>query len=263
MAEIKRYERPSGNPTTFRALAIVLWVLGIAAEVVGILILLRVLMPNVENYIWFIVAALIIDLILVVAGSFLWKRANKIDPPSEKNKVEFFIKTQLGAIIAVIAFFPILILLLTDKNLDGRAKALVSILAAVCLAAAVGLSADWNPVSAEDLELLKSNTQQSDFGTGNARWTSGSGEVYHTWAECSALNRIGAGNLAEGDVDGAFAAKKVRLCAYCAKHFDIYNAGVVGFDPDALADGAAAAADAAGDAADAAGDAAEDLAEAA
>ncbi|MCL2529008.1 MAG: hypothetical protein FWE41_01550 [Coriobacteriia bacterium] len=226
MAEKKTYVKPSGNPTTFRLLAVVLWVLGIALEVAAILIILGVI--AVGNPIVWIIVALVLDLILVVAGAFLWKRANKIDPPSEKNKVEFFIKTQLGAIIAVIAFAPILFFLLTDKNLDKKAKTLVSIVAAVCLLAAVGLSIDYNPVSSEQLEQMRVNAQTSDFGDGEVKWSKNS-RVYHTWADCSALKRIGEDNLREGDVEAAFAEGKVRMCKFCAAHFDITD-GVEGGD---------------------------------
>ncbi|MCL1798351.1 MAG: hypothetical protein FWG23_01195 [Eggerthellaceae bacterium] len=242
--------RPTGNAGTLRLLAIVLWVLGLACEVVGILILLQKLV--VSNPVVFIVIALLLDLVLVVAGSFLWKRANKIDPPSEKNPVEFFIKTQLGAIIAVIAFFPILLLLLLDKNLDKRAKTLISILAVVCLAGAVGLSADYDPISLEDLQQMRENAESSDFGANYVKWSTNS-KVYHTWATCSALNRISENNLREGTVDEAFEASKARMCKICAGHFNITK-GVDGGD---VADDAQEALDeAAGDLADDAEDAA-------
>ncbi|MCL1847601.1 MAG: hypothetical protein FWF91_06525 [Coriobacteriia bacterium] len=182
----------------------------------------------VGNSLPFVIGALILDLILVVVGSFLWKRANKIDPPSEKNKAEFFIKTQLGAIIAVIAFFPILIFLLTDKNMDKKTKTWVSILAGVCLLLAVGLSIDYNPVSSEDLEQMVINSESSDFGEGIVKWSKNS-KVYHTWSDCSALNRIQDDNLREGSVKEAFEASKVRMCRFCAGHFDITD-GVEGAD---------------------------------
>jgi len=218
MADKKTYVKPSGNPTTFRVLAVILWVLGIACEVTGILMILGKI--AVGNPIVWIIVVLVVDLILVVAGSLLWKRANKIDPPSEKNKVEFFIKTQLGAIVAVIAFAPILFFLLTDKNMDKKAKTWVSVVAAVCLLLAVGLSIDYNPISSEDLEQMKVNAQSSDFGDGNVEWSRNS-KVYHTWEDCSALNRIGEDNLRIGDVEAAFSEGKVRMCKFCASHFHI------------------------------------------
>ena len=196
----------------------VFWILGIACEVLGILWILEVL--SASNKIVFIVIALVADLIFVVAGSLLWKKANKIDPPSEKNKTEFFIKTQLGAIVAVVAFFPILLFLLTDKNMDKKSKTWVSILAGIFLLIAVGLSIDWNPISSEDLAQMEVNAENSDFGTGNVKWASSS-KVYHTWEGCSALGRIAEKNLNEGTVKDAFEAGKVRMCKFCAGHFGI------------------------------------------
>ncbi|MDR2736570.1 MAG: hypothetical protein LBB49_03290 [Gracilibacteraceae bacterium] len=214
MAESKTYVKPKGNPMLLRVIAVVLWVLGLACETAGILIILK------QYPIVWIVIALVLDLILVVIGSFLWKKANKIDPPSEKNKVEFFIKTQLGAIIAVIAFFPILIILLMDKNMDKKVKTWVSILAGICLVVAVGLSIDYDPISLEDLEQMRVNTVSSDFGNGIVQWSKNS-KVYHTWGSCSSLKRILEANLSETNVDDAFEKGKTRMCRFCASNFGI------------------------------------------
>jgi hypothetical protein len=232
MSENKAYVKPKGNPTTLRLLAAVLWILGLTCEVVGILVILQKL--TISNPMLCIILALVADLVLVVIGSLLWKKANKIDPPSEKNQVEFFIKTQLGAIVAVLAFFPILIFLLTDKNTDKKAKLWVSILAAICLILAVGLSADYNPLSLEDLEQMRVNAASSDFGAGNVKWSKNS-KVYHTWDECSSLHRIYDTNLREGSVEGAFEDGKARMCRFCAGHFEITE-GVEAGEPDDTVD---------------------------
>ncbi|MCL1797359.1 MAG: hypothetical protein FWG24_03490 [Eggerthellaceae bacterium] len=243
------YVIPSGNPTTLRAIAIALWVLAIVCEVVGILFILQKF--DVANSTPFIIGALILDLILVVIGSFLWKRANKIDPPSEKNPVEFFIKTQLGAIVAVIAFFPILLFLLTDKNMDKKTKTWVSILAGVCLLAAVGLSYEPNPISEEYLQqVMRENAESSDFGANHVKWSTNS-RVYHTWEDCSALNRISENNLRDGTVDDAFDVNKVRMCKLCAGHFNITKGVDGGKDSGDDAVDATNVADDAADAADA------------
>ncbi|MCL1790628.1 MAG: hypothetical protein FWG40_04635 [Peptococcaceae bacterium] len=220
MADAKKYVKPKGNPMLFRMIAVVLWILGLACEVVGILVILEKLtMPGFSSIVWLVIA-LVLDLVFVVSGSLLWKRANKIDPPSEKNKVEFFIKTQLGAIIAVIAFFPILVILLMDKNMDKKAKTWISILAGICLVIAVGLSIDYDPISLEDLEQMRVNADNSDFGTGIVQWSKNS-KVYHTWIDCSSLKRIKEENLTESDVDDAFENGKARMCQFCANHFGI------------------------------------------
>jgi len=246
--ERKVYEKPSGDPKLFRIIAVILWVLGIACEVVAICLVLNVFALPGNMIVWLTVA-LVLDLILVVIGSLLWKRANKIDPPSEKNKVEFFIKTQLGAIVAVVAFFPVLLILLTDKNMDKKSKTIVSIIAGVCLLLAVGLSIDYNPVSAEDLQWMQQNAEESDFGPGIVQYSKNS-KVYHTWKDCYHLGRVNAENLNEENVETALAASKNRLCKTCAKHFNIANKGVEDFVEGAVGAAGTEDADTAGAAED-------------
>ena len=47
-------------------------------------------------------------IICLIIGSLLWKKANHIDPASEKNKVKFFLWNNMGLIVAVFAFVPVL-----------------------------------------------------------------------------------------------------------------------------------------------------------
>jgi hypothetical protein len=55
----------------------------------------------------------------------LWKKANHIDPASEKNKAKFWLWNNLGTILSVLAFLPIIILVFTNKDLDKKSKGLV------------------------------------------------------------------------------------------------------------------------------------------
>ena len=222
----KKYVEPKGNAGSLRATAIVLWILGLVFEVLGILTLFpqAVKLPTfvLNNQVLWLIVALVIDFVLVVIGSMLWKKANRIDPPSEKNKVEFFLKTQLGAIISVLAFLPILIFLLTNKDLDKKAKTWVSILAVLLLAGSSLLSTEFNPISLEDLQQMEVNSQSSDFGVGTVQWSKNS-KVYHTWQDCPALARIKEENLNVGPAKSAFEAGKARMCYNCADHFAIID----------------------------------------
>lgn len=56
------------------------------------------------------------DGITAIIGSLLWKQANRLDPASEKDKFRFFVQNQLGLLITIVAFFPLVLLILTDKN---------------------------------------------------------------------------------------------------------------------------------------------------
>ena len=220
MTEKKTYVQPKGNAGTLRFVAIALWLLGIACEVLGVLTILNKIIFS--NPVLFICLFLVADLILIAIGSYCWKRANKIDPPSEKNKTEFFIKTQLGAIISVIAFFPILLFLINDKNLDKKSKMWVSILAGACLLGSVALGIDYDPISLEDLQQMMVNSESSDFGAGTVQWSKNS-KVYHTWEDCSSLKRILPQNLREGSAEAAFQEGKARMCWFCADHFHIVD----------------------------------------
>ncbi|MBQ2600179.1 hypothetical protein II582_02185 [bacterium] len=55
----------------------------------------------------------------------MWKKANHIDPASEKNKAKFWLWNNLGTILSVVAFLPIIILVFTNKDLDKKSKSLV------------------------------------------------------------------------------------------------------------------------------------------
>jgi uncharacterized BrkB/YihY/UPF0761 family membrane protein len=77
-----------------------------------------------------------LDLLFFIPGSLLWKKANHIDPVSEQNKVKFWVWNNLGTILSVLAFLPIIIFVLTDKKLDKKSKNLVTVVAVVALAIA-------------------------------------------------------------------------------------------------------------------------------
>jgi len=43
----------------------------------------------------FLIICIVLDLIFVIIGSLLWKKANHIDPISEKNKTKFWLWNNL------------------------------------------------------------------------------------------------------------------------------------------------------------------------
>ena len=99
--------------TQNRIIALVLWAGAIGLEVFAILQLKKVPINMA-----LIIGLVVVIAVLAVIGSVLWKKANRLDPASEKDKVRFFIQNQLGAIIAALAFLPLIILALTNKNMD-------------------------------------------------------------------------------------------------------------------------------------------------
>ena len=149
----KEYTKKSA--TGRRVGAFILWLLGIACEVLAILELLKkVTLPKFDMVTWLIIL-IVADLLFVVCGSLLWKKANHIDPKSEKNKFGFWTWNNLGTIMSIIAFLPLVVLIFTNKDLDKKSKGLVGGIAIVALLVAGISSYDFNPVSQEDLAHAK------------------------------------------------------------------------------------------------------------
>ena len=205
-----------GNATPYRILAIVLWVLALGCEVAAILLFLGkftipfLKIPNV----WQAVIFVTLDLILLIIGSQMWKKANHMDPASKKNKLAFWLQNNLGVIVAAVAFIPFIIIALTDKNASKQDKTIAAIAAAVALAIGVLTGIDYNPVSQEDLQEAQQVITQDVY------WTAG-GRVYHTHEDCGAL--ANSPMLAEGSVTAAIEAGKTRLCKFCANKDGIEN----------------------------------------
>ncbi len=86
---------------------------------------------------------------LAIGGSFLWKKANRLDPASRAQPVRFFIQNQLGAIIAIAAFLPLIILIFKNDDMNAKQKNVAGGVGAVIAAAAVIFGIDFQPLSQE------------------------------------------------------------------------------------------------------------------
>lgn len=179
---------PKKRATTKRIWAIVCWVIAIAFEVIGILRL-----ADVINWfsgldpLWFLIICIALDLIFVVIGSQLWKKANHIDPASEKNKLKFWLWNNLGTIVSIIAFLPLIVLIFSDKKLDKKSKWILGGIAISALAIAGLTSYDWNPVSMEWLEQAQKEVLQVS-PSGTVYWAPNS-KKYHVDQDCPAFSR--------------------------------------------------------------------------
>ena len=150
--------------------------------------------------------------VFVVVGSQLRKRTNHINPASKENKLAYWVQTELGVIIAVVAFAPILLLMLTNKDLDKKTKQVCSIVAGVALVAAVGSGIDYHPTSQEDLDQAEAGAAVlSDDGL--AYWTP-FGEVYHFNPDCQYIKN--SGTIYSGSINDALEAGRNRACSGCA-----------------------------------------------
>ena len=210
--------KPVGNAGGLRCGAIICWLVAICFEVLGFLLYfdkIRLPLPTLAG----IIGVLVLDLIFVIIGSQLWKKANRIDPASKKNPVKFFLWNNMGVIVCIIAFLPYIILIFTDKQnkLDKKTKAIAVVVGIIALLIGGLASYDWNPISSEEKAAAEAAI------TGNVYWTQ-FGKVYHTSADCSHLNN--SDTLYEGDVDQAIADNKTRLCKTCAKRDNIEAEGL-------------------------------------
>lgn len=207
---------PVGNATGYRVGAVLLWLVAIALEVVAVLMLNGTINLTFMPTTWQIVAALVLDLIFVIIGSQLWKKANHIKPASEKNKFLFWLWNNMGLIVCAFAFIPFVILALTNKKADKQTKAIATVVAVIALLIGGLFSYDWNPVSQEEQQAAMAAI------TDDVYW-SPFGKVYHTHEDCQSLNQ--SDTLTYGTVEQAIADGRTRLCAFCAKKDDI--SGVV------------------------------------
>ncbi|MBO4679916.1 MAG: hypothetical protein J5626_09610 [Lachnospiraceae bacterium] len=203
-----------GNAGGLRCGAIICWLVAIAFEVVGFLMYLDKITLSFLPTLTGIILVLVLDLVFVIIGSQLWKKANRINPASKKNPVKFFLWNNMGVIVCIIAFVPYIILLFTDKKqkLDNKTKAIAVVVGCIALAIGALASYDWNPVSLEEKEAAVQTIE------GDVYWTK-YGKVYHIDTDCPHLNN--SDELFSGDVETAIENNKTRLCKDCAKRDNI------------------------------------------
>jgi hypothetical protein len=213
---------PVGNASSLRIGAVVLWVVALIFEVLALLVVLGKINLKFMPTLWQLILFLVLDLACVIIGSQLWKKANHIKPASEKNAFKFWLWNNMGVIACVICFMPIIILMLTNKDLDKKTKAIATVVAIIALLIGGVASYDWNPVSQEQQQAAI-----NALGDEMVYWAP-FGHVYHTHEDCGALNR--SDELTVGTVEQAIASNRTRLCSFCAKRDAI--SGVVTDDVD-------------------------------
>lgn len=130
-----------------RIFALLSWAVAIAGEIAGIVLLLRGAFD--QGNLALLIGILVVIAIFAIAGSLLWKAANKHDPASREDKARFFIQNQLGAIIAVIAFLPLLALIFLDKDMDPKNKKIAGGVGIGLAALATVIGIDFSPPSVE------------------------------------------------------------------------------------------------------------------
>jgi len=192
--------------TTYRIIALLLWALAIAGEV---FLIFKVLKETPVNMVLLIGGIIVIG-ILAVIGNLLWKQSNRLDPAYRSDTVRFFIQNQLGAIISIIAFLPIIVLILMNKDMDTKQKGIATAVGAVVLVLATLSGVTLNSPSVEQY-TAETDYVMSITGQNLVYWTK-AGNVYHLCAGASDLPREAKDmTIYSGTVADAHAAGKERL----------------------------------------------------
>lgn len=202
-----------GQARNFRLIAWAGWILAIAFEAVVIFWLLRTWTDRSDTAnMWFLIGGIVLIGVLASVGSIFWKKANRLDPASKKDTVRFFAQNQLGAIMSIIAFLPLIIMIFLNKDMDGKQKALAGTIGIVIAAVATfAFGADYSPPSQEQYSEESSIVTALNGGTDEVFWVKG-GKVFHLCDSVSDVQRDSQdGQIYAGTVAEAHAAGKERL----------------------------------------------------
>ncbi|MFC0590862.1 hypothetical protein ACFFF7_15765 [Novosphingobium aquiterrae] len=136
-----------GAAKRLRIYAALAWLVAIGTEIAGIVMLKQHKFDHGNM-------ALLIGLLVVIAafaigGSLMWKAANKHDPASRVDGFRFFVQNQLGAIITIIAFLPLLVLIFMDKDMDPKNKKIAGGVGVALALLATVIGIDFKPPSTE------------------------------------------------------------------------------------------------------------------
>ena len=206
-----------GKASQFRLYAAILWVLAVVAQI-GAMIILFKKDPEVALSTGTriaLIVILLVDLVFLIAGSWFWKKANRFDPASKQDALKFFFQNQLGVVVAVIAFLPVVILAFIKKEY------LVGAIAALFMVGGGLASADWNPPSKE--EYTKQSTYVQELMGQDLVYGTKSGSKYHLYDDCQYLKSDKTTEIFSGTVADLYANNhKIKpemgsLCSACEK----------------------------------------------
>ncbi len=215
MSEKKKFvasDEAKGKAKQLRLFAILAWLVAIGLEVFAILKLI-----NDEMLTWLIVTIVVI-LALAVTGNLLWKKSNRLDPASEKDKFKFFVQNQLGAIMAVLAFLPLVLFIFLDKDASKKTKGIAGAIGIVALLVAGITGVDFNPPSVEKYtEQINAQTEvvkELNDGIDHVYWAP-TGKKLHLFEDCQYIRGKDYG---EGTVEEAWTTRGIEgneVCKVC------------------------------------------------
>jgi len=130
-----------------RIFATLSWIIAIGCEVAGVVLLYRHKFDH--GNLGLLIGILVVIAIFAIAGSLMWKAANKQDPARESEPFRFFVQNQLGAIVTLIAFVPLIVLIFMDKDMDPKNKKIAGGVGVVLAAIAALIGVSYHPPSVE------------------------------------------------------------------------------------------------------------------
>jgi len=136
-----------GKAKKLRLFAGLSWFVAIATEIAAIILILKDKFN--QGGLALMIGLLVVIAVFAIAGSLMWKKANRHDPASKSEPVKFFIQNQLGVIITVIAFLPLLAMIFLDKDMDPRTKKIAGGVGVGLAALASVMGIDFKPPSVE------------------------------------------------------------------------------------------------------------------
>lgn len=204
-----------GKATRNRVIAFCLWAGAIALQLVAIFWVMR---PSFDELVeaqgfpdwrfYLLLGFVAVIGVLAIGGNLLWKKANRLDPASEKEPVKFFFQNQLGAFLTLLAFLPLIVMIFLNKDMDGKQKGIAGGAAVVVAVVATIIGIDFTPLSQEQAAVESQVVTQL---VGEDRvWWSGGGNVMHLCQEVSDLRNVTTG-ISSGTVAEAFAAGKTGI----------------------------------------------------
>ncbi|MGE3876039.1 MAG: hypothetical protein AB7F74_24050 [Parvibaculaceae bacterium] len=146
----KDWQANQGQKSAARRLRIfagLSWAVAIGGEVVGIYLLKQHKFDN--GNLPLLIGILVGIAVFAIAGSMMWKAANRHNPASKADGFRYFVQNQLGAIITLIAFLPLIVLILMDKDMDPKNKKIAGGIGAALAVLATLLGVSFQPPSVE------------------------------------------------------------------------------------------------------------------
>ena len=133
--------------TRLRIFAAISWIIAIGTEIAGVVMLRQHKFDH--GNLPLLIGLLVVIAVFAIAGNLMWKAANRHDPARQADAARFFFQNQLGAIITVIAFLPLIVLIFMDKDMDPKNKQIAGGIGVVLAAVAAFIGIDFNPPSVE------------------------------------------------------------------------------------------------------------------